>query len=80
MLELLTDLDRGVDKLPRGSEVILLNMHDTDEISKHVKGLGRWTGLAVRHVKGNPLHIEDLKRVRTGLDLLAMQAYLLRTH
>ena len=26
MLELLTDLDRGVDKLPRGSEVVLLNM------------------------------------------------------
>ena len=36
MLELLTDLDRGVDKLPRGSEVILLNMRDTEEISKHV--------------------------------------------
>ena len=34
MLELLTDLDRGVDKLPRGSEIILLNMHDTEEISQ----------------------------------------------
>ena len=40
MLELLTDLDRGVDKLPRGSEVVLLNAHDTEEISKHVKRLG----------------------------------------
>ena len=63
MLELLTDLDRGVDKLPRGSEVILLNTHDTDEIARHVKRLGRWNGLAVRHIKGNPLHIEDLKKV-----------------
>ncbi|CAL5229603.1 g12963 [Coccomyxa viridis] len=66
MLELLTDLDRGVDKLPRGSEVILLNMHNTEEISKHVKRLGRWNGLAVRHIKGNPLHIEDLKKVDLG--------------
>ena len=64
MLELLNDLDRGEDKLPRGSELILLNMHNTEEISKHVKRLGRWNGLAVRHVKGNPLHIEDLKKVR----------------
>lgn len=68
MLELLIDLDRGVDKLPRGSEIILLNMHDTEEISKHVKRLGRWNGLAVRHVKGNPLHIEDLKKVRESAD------------
>ena len=65
MLELLTDLDRGVDKLPRGSEVVLLNVHDTEEISKHVKRLGRWSSLAVRHIKGNPLNCEDLKKVRT---------------
>ena len=64
MLELLTDLDRGVDKLPRGSEVVLLNAHDTEEISKHVKRLGRWSSLAVRHIKGNPLNCEDLKKVR----------------
>ncbi len=63
MLELLTDLDRGVDKLPRGSEVVLLNAHDTEEISKHVKRLGRWSSLAVRHIKGNPLNCEDLKKV-----------------
>jgi len=62
MLELLTDLDRGVDKLPRGSEVILLNMHNTEEISKHVKRLGRWSNIAVRHIKGNPLHIDDIKK------------------
>ena len=80
MLELLTDLDRGVDKLPRGSEVILLNMHDTEEVSKHVKRLGRWNGLAVRHVKGNPLHIEDLKKVRDGVNLIAAQVSILWTH
>ena len=66
MLELLTDLDRGVDKLPRGSEVVLLNTHDTEEIAKHVKRLGRWSSLAVRHIKGNPLNCEDLKKVRQG--------------
>ena len=63
MLELLTDLDRGVNKLPRGSEVVLLNSHDTEEIAKHVKRLGRWSSLAVRHIKGNPLNCEDLKKV-----------------
>ena len=38
-------------------------MHDTEEIASHVKRLGRWSGLAVRHIKGNPLHCEDLKKV-----------------
>jgi hypothetical protein len=63
MLELLNDLDRGTDMLPRGSEVILLNLHESDEISAHLKRLGRFRNIAVRHILGNPLHREDLKKV-----------------
>lgn len=63
MLELLSDLDRGTDMLPRGSEVILLNAHSTDEITGHLKRLGRFRNIAVRHIPGNPLRREDLKKV-----------------
>lgn len=49
-------------------------MHDTEEIARHVKRLGRWSGLAVRHIEGNPLHCEDLKKVQHSNILFACES------
>lgn len=62
MLELLTDLDRGNNKLPRGSEIVLMNLHEGDDIARHTKRLGRCR-IAIRHVMANPLHRESFKKV-----------------
>lgn len=64
MMELLSDLDRGNNRLPRGSEVTLMNLHEEEEISAHIKRLGR-TRIAVRHISANPLHRESFKKART---------------
>ncbi len=74
MLELLTDLDRGNNKLPRGSEIILMNLHEGDEISRHIKRLGRCR-IAIRHVMANPLHRESFKKVQLLMHVSSMIRY-----
>jgi hypothetical protein len=64
MLELLSDLDRGNNKLPRGSEVTLMNLHPGEEIARHIKRLGRCR-IAIRHIEANPLHRESFQKVRS---------------
>ncbi|KAK9908516.1 hypothetical protein WJX75_009020 [Coccomyxa subellipsoidea] len=65
MLELLSDLDRGNNKLPRGSEVTLMNLHPGEEIARHIKRLGRCR-IAIRHIEANPLHRESFQKVDLG--------------
>ena len=48
----------------QGSEVVLLNVHSAEEVTGNLKQLGRCRNIALRHLQGNPLHREDLKRVR----------------
>ena len=66
MLELLSDLDRGNNKLPRGSEVTLMNLHPGEEIARHIKRLGRCR-IAIRHIEANPLHRESFQKVAITL-------------
>lgn len=43
--------------------MVLLNVHEEEEVKANLKRLGRCQNVAVRHVRGNPLHREDLKKV-----------------
>ena len=47
----------------QGTEVVLLNGHEEEQVKGNLKRLGRFQNVAVRHICGNPLHREDLKKV-----------------
>ncbi len=68
MLELLSDLDHGNNRLPRGSEVTLMNLHEGEEIARHLKRLGRCR-IAIRHIEANPLHRESFKKVVASVQI-----------
>ena len=47
----------------QGSEVVLLNVHESDDVAAALKKLGRCHNISLRHLQGNPLHKDDLKKV-----------------
>ena len=47
----------------QGSEVVLLNVHEGEDVAAALKKLGRCRNIALRHLQGNPLHKDDLKKV-----------------
>ena len=49
----------------QGSEVVLLNVHEGDDVAAALKKLGRCHNISLRHLQGNPLHKDDLKKVRS---------------
>lgn len=65
MGDVLRELDRGPSALPAGSHVTLFNMHDPDTL---LADMLQWPGgpprnIKLRHVKGNPLHRNQLEQV-----------------
>ncbi len=44
--------------------MVLLNGHEEDEVKANLKRLGRCQNVGMRHLRGNPLHREDLKKAR----------------
>lgn len=71
MVELLKELDHGVDALPQGSRVILLNDHSSEEICTRCSLTTIIQRLDIKHVKCDP---RDRQALSTALDVATLRA------
>jgi hypothetical protein len=71
MLEVLNELDHGVEALPHGSRVILLNNHTWQEVSSQTALATTIQRLEISHVKCDP---RDRNALSTALDVATLRA------
>jgi hypothetical protein len=71
MVELLKELDQGVEALPQGSRVILLNNHSWEEVSTQCCLGSTIQRLEIKHVRCDP---RDRQQLSTSLDVATLRA------